>query len=124
MEREKGIMKRIFMPKRPGFMSAKEIVKVLHAIPNSDHRKKENRVTVSITEVVSNIDDIPNKIGLKLSWPYKDTVLLVRENVKSLVEDFGSSESDDWIGEKVDVGITHRELEGKEVWGILVRGSK
>ena len=112
-------MERNFMPKKPGFMSAWEIVQIIQAIPEGDSRRSRNTVYVSITEVV---EGMPNKVGLRLSWPYEDIVLITRKNTEALVDDFGSSNSEDWIHRNVEIGIQERQLDGWEVWGILVRG--
>ena len=87
-----------FMPKKAGFVAASDI--------------PAGGVIAKIEGVHNNLRGIPNRVALRTNCFCNELLILSKGDTKQLVEEIGSAESTDWIGEWVKIDIIIRQFNG------------
>ena len=110
-----------FMKKKPGYLAAIDIFNTLEFIKRV-YAWEENYIITEITAVITEIPDIPNKIGLRTNQYPEEILIMSNGDVRSLANYFETDLSEQWVGKSIEISLIEREFESTPVWGMSVRG--
>ena len=110
-----------FMKKKAGYLAAIDIFNTLEFIKRV-YAWEEDSIITEITEVITEIPGIANKIGLRTKQYPEELLIMSNGDVRGLANYFETDLSEQWVGEPIEISLVEREFESTPVWGMSVQG--